>query len=764
MPDVPVNVQTLVTTSATTAPAAGTSETWTVTALATGFAALGADETYTLIDVTTDSTAAQNAEICRVTATSGSGDTSISVTRGCDGTTPVAHSNPATFAVVVVAASIVKPSYPGYAAAPGDYRLKNEYDQLRGIYNYKSANTRNIDQGMSNSMVSNAATDTASLNGGMTEWLWIGDSGSAGANSSIGTNQFDRLRAVPLACRDVLAIMGTPIAGSGYIRFVDSQNFSDARNTATTGTWINDRASMHSTVNTSSITTRIDRPATQLDIWYYRWASGGTFSVAINGATTGVNFLSVATAGTAGWVRARMPGVSIDKGALVKCTLTTAASGVYLAGLVPFTPNGGLIVNNVSQSGSRAGGSATSGDNWVDMTDTGLGGVYKNLAVGTIATRTVTDAVFNSTTTMTSASAAFTQDDVGKPVDVSTVATGKALTGQAYIASVTNSTTVILNQTAVQTLSAQTVKIGRGASALHIELGLNDLSNGRTPAQVVADITTIRNTFPSSANGTDCVLHLVGEMSYGTITEAVQRDFWQKMYQLADTLDCPLYDWRDRMGTYTQGQAINSYGDFFAHPTSATTSDIGASLACIIGPGNGLPSHPQAPVRGEDLTNRRWIEDNYGRSARVTVGDTVTTTVEKVVARVFIPANMFKVGTLIKYSLWAGSAATATVVTTRIRIGPLGTTSDPSLIIMSASASTAGPRYMEGSDQIQVIGTSATHIGGGTSTIGTATAAGTAVAATSSFDSTKDNWVMVTLTNTTSATTTMYAGELEVKL
>jgi propanediol dehydratase small subunit len=105
--DIQLNGQSLVTTSATTSPASGTTETWTVTALAAAFPALQTGVTsHSLIDATSGATTSQQAEIIRVTASTGSGATSITVTRGADGTTPVAHAATSTFNVTVVASAL----------------------------------------------------------------------------------------------------------------------------------------------------------------------------------------------------------------------------------------------------------------------------------------------------------------------------------------------------------------------------------------------------------------------------------------------------------------------------------------------------------------------------------------------------------------------------------------------------------------------------------------------------------------------------------
>lgn len=69
-------------------------------------------------------------------------------------------------------------------------------------------------------------------------------------------------------------------------------------------------------------------------------------------------------------------------------------------------------------------------------------------------TRVVSDGVLNSTTTVTSATAAFAADDIGKPIS------GGSIPAAATIVSVTNATTVIISAAATTTVSAQTITIG----------------------------------------------------------------------------------------------------------------------------------------------------------------------------------------------------------------------------------------------------------------------------------------------------------------
>lgn len=82
-----------------------------------------------------------------------------------------------------------------------------------------------------------------------------------------------------------------------------------------------------------------------------------------------------------------------------------------------------------------------------------VGGTGHAISTGVNATRSVTDGVLNSTTTLTSATAAFVAADVGAKV------TGTGIPAGTYIASVTNGTTVIMSQAATATASGVTVAI-----------------------------------------------------------------------------------------------------------------------------------------------------------------------------------------------------------------------------------------------------------------------------------------------------------------
>lgn len=90
---------------------------------------------------------------------------------------------------------------------------------------------------------------------------------------------------------------------------------------------------------------------------------------------------------------------------------------------------------------------------WLTM---GIMGDYTSLA-----SRSVADGVTNSTTTLTSATAVFTSNDVGRPIG-----TSADFAAGTYIVSVTNATTVILNQAALTSGASKTILIGGNAAVV----------------------------------------------------------------------------------------------------------------------------------------------------------------------------------------------------------------------------------------------------------------------------------------------------------
>lgn len=91
--------------------------------------------------------------------------------------------------------------------------------------------------------------------------------------------------------------------------------------------------------------------------------------------------------------------------------------------------------------------------------------------------RQVTDGVTNSTTLLTSASAAWNSGDVGRPVS------GAGIPNGTVIAFVTSSTNVVMSQPATGPASSVTVTLGGGVGTLVPQITLN--GTGITVAGVV---------------------------------------------------------------------------------------------------------------------------------------------------------------------------------------------------------------------------------------------------------------------------------------
>ena len=115
---------TTVTSGGTDAPGAGTPETWTVSS-ATGFSTASSSATPPTQFHVVDALAGASSEIILVTVTSG---TTWTVTRGAEGTTPVAHSAGFTIYQVVTAGGMEQ-AVPGGLAERGHHVRRRPHRQ-----------------------------------------------------------------------------------------------------------------------------------------------------------------------------------------------------------------------------------------------------------------------------------------------------------------------------------------------------------------------------------------------------------------------------------------------------------------------------------------------------------------------------------------------------------------------------------------------------------------------------------------------------------
>ena len=208
-------------------------------------------------------------------------------------------------------------------------------------------------------------------------------------------------------------------------------------------------------------------------------------------------------------------------------------------------------------------------------------------------------------------------------------------------------------------------------------------------------------------------------------------------------------------GTDTAPTGSNQrYGIFVAAGASSNVTITGADLS-------GDTSGPISNSSTVPLLISNCV--GYANGLKTTgASATVLTTVETVVLQLPLPANSAKVGTVFRVSLSYHPAATS-IITMRMRVGAAGTTADAAVVTLCATAATnAGTRYAEGTSGVQVIGANATHLGSGCESVGAISACGVQTATSGTFNSTVVNFISVTLQNTSSTTTTVYAGELEI--
>lgn len=124
-----------------------------------------------------------------------------------------------------------------------------------------------------------------------------------------------------------------------------------------------------------------------------------------------------------------------------------------------------------------------------------------------------------------------------------------------------------------------------------VALGANDISQGDTAANAVAGLNTIRGWYPSSD------FLMIHETTLGGTNLTTYDDYSAQKYALADTLDCPLLDFRHKMGDNTEAIANGLIGADNAHMNSSQTIEIAKLLAGSLATfGGGPVDRADAPV------------------------------------------------------------------------------------------------------------------------------------------------------------------------
>jgi len=175
---------------------------------------------------------------------------------------------------------------------------------------------------------------------------------------------------------------------------------------------------------------------------------------------------------------------------------------------------------------------ATTADGFVVTNKAGGGGGAVTHAANT---RTVTDGVINTDTSLVSATAAFTVGDINREVS------GTGITAGTLISSVTNSTTVVLNTPTTATATGVTVLIGTNvASPLNAALPLSNLEQAVSGDRLVYPNTWDRVTFNAASWRQKAFVSLVSDEAdlfpAGDVPDCTIAFMFQSTYYLDGSL------------------------------------------------------------------------------------------------------------------------------------------------------------------------------------------------------------------------------------
>lgn len=159
---------------------------------------------------------------------------------------------------------------------------------------------------------------------------------------------------------------------------------------------------------------------------------------------------------------------------------------------------------------------------------------------------------------------------------------------------------VILTPFTTAEITAEVVLPPASIDVVFCALGVNDAIAARTPAAIVADLTTLRNRWSA------CDFVLVAQYQPSTVALATWQAYVTALYTLADTLDVPLIDLLDRSGGYTVAAANGLMGDTI-HPNAAAQRDWGGTVALIA-------SSLDAPSDTTATANTLVLRDSSGRA------------------------------------------------------------------------------------------------------------------------------------------------------
>lgn len=447
--------------------------------------------------------------------------------------------------------------------------VQNRFLEHLSVYNWKSANLKKLRAGLGRAMT-----------GGQSEHLVIGDSFSAGNIQAQGAPfLFARDLAWARGAQRELARHGVVSGGTGWVRCNDAALGSPLGWTFTGAGWNHAQKAYSYTASNGNYAsfTPMEGGNAYSHYWFDQGAGGGSFSFVIE--IDGVAYPAITSVTGA----ARFRCTTIIHNAPIRAgesviKVTAGANGHYFAAGKVWNPaTGGLQISNIAQSGSRVYSTAAGQiDRWDSLGTGGLGEIYRHLA---LQTRSVADAsVTSGSAILDSVTGAFSIDDVGKPLFTPAGTLGLTLDPTAYIQTVNSPTQVVMSKNALRTASGLTMGIGRKIDMVWIELGGNDISNGVTNANIRAAIQSVRARYP----GSDVGLMTIHQPISTLVPSATFDAFIGQHYELADDLDCPLIDLRDRFGTHADMVSTDQLGDAAVHPLASVYSEVGRLVGNLL--------------------------------------------------------------------------------------------------------------------------------------------------------------------------------------
>jgi hypothetical protein len=282
---------------------------------------------------------------------------------------------------------------PSYLTDP--YSVKHRFDPTLGIYNLKRSNMRKFQ----------AAAARAQAGLAPLEVVWVAASFGAGALSATTWN---RPKSPPMAMRNEIGRRGIPVGGTGYVRFADSGATAiDPRVVYTGSGWnANSKWYVFTPTQNDLVTITDDLTGDRFKLTFLDLGDGSTFSISVDGATTGAGFTTVTN--NAAGVRTVTLSTPIKVGSTIVVKKTSAGGNMAVMGWQVYNNAvPGVIVHNLSQSGSSASGTGTTA--WADTSaNTSLGQLIadptKITASGSQPALVVIDLGTNDIKTPTSAS------------------------------------------------------------------------------------------------------------------------------------------------------------------------------------------------------------------------------------------------------------------------------------------------------------------------------------------------------------------------